>query len=78
MTMTGKYRTAYGDTCPSATLSTTNLMWTDLGSNSGLCCERSMTPPGSWKDPCIAQLKSVYDLQYHFPCMTLNCNTSVL
>jgi len=42
MTMTGEYRTAYGHTCPSSTLSTTDLIWIDLGSNSGLCCERSV------------------------------------
>jgi hypothetical protein len=27
------------ETCPSATLLTTNLTWTGLGSNTGLCCD---------------------------------------
>jgi len=42
MTVTGEYRTAYGHTCPSATLSTTNLISGNLAPNSGLCCERSI------------------------------------
>jgi hypothetical protein len=32
----GKNRSSRGKTCPSATLSTTNLTWTDPGSNPGL------------------------------------------
>jgi hypothetical protein len=33
----GKNRRTRGKTCPSATLSTTNPTWNDLGSNPGLC-----------------------------------------
>jgi hypothetical protein len=36
MKLTGKNRSIRGKTCPSATLSTTNPTWTDLGSNPGL------------------------------------------
>jgi hypothetical protein len=41
---TGRGKQKYwGKTCPSATLSTTNLTWTDLGSNPGLRGERPAT-----------------------------------
>jgi hypothetical protein len=33
------------ETCPSATLSTTNPTWTDPGVNPGLCSERPATSP---------------------------------
>jgi hypothetical protein len=36
MKLTGVNRSTRGETCPSATLSTTNPTWTDLGSNPGL------------------------------------------
>jgi hypothetical protein len=36
MKLTGDNRSTRGKTCPSATLSTTNTTWTDLGSNPGL------------------------------------------
>ena len=36
MKLTGENRSTQGKTCPSATLSTTNVAWTDLGSNPGL------------------------------------------
>jgi hypothetical protein len=36
MKLTGENRRTRGKTCPSATLSTTNLTWTDPGSNPGL------------------------------------------
>jgi hypothetical protein len=31
------------ETCDSATLFTTNITWTDLGSNTGFCAEKLMT-----------------------------------
>jgi hypothetical protein len=40
MELTGENRRTRGKTCPSATLSTTNPTWTDLGSNPG--------PHGVW------------------------------
>jgi hypothetical protein len=44
MKLTGENRsTRGGKTCPSATLPTTNLTWTDPGSNPGLCGERPAT-----------------------------------
>jgi hypothetical protein len=43
MKLTVKNRRIWGKTCPSATLSTTNPTWTDLGSNPALCGERSAT-----------------------------------
>jgi hypothetical protein len=36
MKLTGETEVLGGKTCPSATLSTTNPTWTDLGSNRGL------------------------------------------
>jgi hypothetical protein len=39
----GENRSIRGKSCPSATLSTTNPTWTDLGSNPGLRGERSAT-----------------------------------
>ena len=36
MKLTGENRSTQGETCPSATLSTTNPTWTDPGSNPGL------------------------------------------
>jgi hypothetical protein len=36
MKLTGENRRTRGQTCPSATFSTTNPTWTDLGSNPGL------------------------------------------
>jgi hypothetical protein len=36
MKLTGENRRTRGNTCPSATLSTTNPTWTDPGSNPGL------------------------------------------
>jgi hypothetical protein len=36
MILTGKLKNLGGKTCLSATLSTTNPTWTDLGANSGL------------------------------------------
>jgi hypothetical protein len=38
MKLTGENRSTRRETCPSATLSTTNPTWTDLGSNPGLRC----------------------------------------
>jgi hypothetical protein len=43
MKLTGKNRSTRGKPCPSATLSTTNPTWTDLGSNPGLRGERPAT-----------------------------------
>jgi hypothetical protein len=43
MKLTGENRSTRGETCPSATLSTTNPTWTDPGSNPGLRGERSAT-----------------------------------
>jgi hypothetical protein len=37
MKLTGENRRTRGKNCPSATLSTTNPTWTDLGSNLGPC-----------------------------------------
>jgi hypothetical protein len=45
MKLTGENRSARGKTCPSATLSTTNLTWADTGSNPGL---RGEKPATSW------------------------------
>jgi hypothetical protein len=42
MKLSGENRSTRGKTCPSATLST-NLTWTDLGSNPGLRGERPAT-----------------------------------
>jgi hypothetical protein len=36
MKLTGENRSTRGKTCPSVTLSTTNPIWTDVGSNPGL------------------------------------------
>jgi hypothetical protein len=43
MKLTGKNRSTRGETCPSATLSTTNPTGTDPGSNLGLRGERPAT-----------------------------------
>jgi hypothetical protein len=43
MKLTGENRSTRGKTCPSATLSTTNPSWSDLGSNPVLRCERPAT-----------------------------------
>jgi hypothetical protein len=43
MKLTGENRSTRGKTCPSAILSTTNPIWTDLESNLGLRCERPAT-----------------------------------
>ena len=43
MKLTGENRSTRGNTCPSATVSTTNPIWTDPGSNPGLRGERPAT-----------------------------------
>jgi hypothetical protein len=43
MKLTGKNRSTRRKTCPSATLSTTNPIWTDPGSNPGLRGKRPAT-----------------------------------
>jgi hypothetical protein len=43
MKLTGENRSTWGKACPSATLSTTNPTWTDLGLNPGLRGERLAT-----------------------------------
>jgi hypothetical protein len=43
MKLTGGNRSTRGKTCPSATLSTTNPTWTDLGLNPGLRSDRPVT-----------------------------------
>jgi hypothetical protein len=43
MKLTGENRSTRVKTCPSATLSTTNLTWTEPGSNPGLRGERPAT-----------------------------------
>jgi hypothetical protein len=43
MKLTGENRNTRGKTCPSATLSTINPTWTDLGSKPGLRGERPAT-----------------------------------
>jgi hypothetical protein len=43
MTLTGENRSTRGKTCPCATLSTTNPIWTDPVSNPGLRGERPVT-----------------------------------
>jgi hypothetical protein len=43
MILTGENRSTGGQTCHSATLCTTNLTWTGLGSDLGLRCERLAT-----------------------------------
>jgi hypothetical protein len=43
MKLTGKNRSTRGETCPNATLSTTNPTWTEPGSNPGLRGERPAT-----------------------------------
>jgi hypothetical protein len=43
MKLTGETRSTRGKTCPSATLSTTNPIWTDLGLNPGLRGDRPAT-----------------------------------
>jgi hypothetical protein len=43
MKLTGENRNTRGETCPSATLSTTNPTWTDTGSNPGLRSGRPAT-----------------------------------
>jgi hypothetical protein len=43
MILTRENRSTRGKTGPAATLSTTNLTWTDLGSNPGLDGERPTT-----------------------------------
>jgi len=43
MVLTGDTRISRTKTCPSATLSTTNLKWTDLGTNPGLRGEKPGT-----------------------------------
>jgi hypothetical protein len=43
MKLTGENRSTRGKTCPSATLSTSNLTWTDQGSNPALRSERPAT-----------------------------------
>jgi hypothetical protein len=42
MVLTGETPSSWGGghTCPSATLCITNLSWTGVGSNPGLCAER--------------------------------------
>jgi hypothetical protein len=41
--LTGENRCTWRNTCPSATLSTTSVTWTDVGLNAGLCEERTET-----------------------------------
>jgi hypothetical protein len=43
MKLTGENRSTRRETCPSATLSTTNPTWTDSGSNPGLRGEKPAT-----------------------------------
>jgi hypothetical protein len=43
MKLTGENRNTRRKSCPSATFSTTNLTWTDTGSNPGLCGEGPAT-----------------------------------
>jgi hypothetical protein len=43
MKLTGENRSTRGETCPSATLATTNPTWTDPGSNPDLRGERPAT-----------------------------------
>jgi hypothetical protein len=43
MKLTGENRSTRGKTCTSATLSTTNLTWTDPGSNPDLRSDRPVT-----------------------------------
>jgi hypothetical protein len=43
MILTGENRSTRSKACPSATLSTTDLMWTDLGSNLRFRGERPVT-----------------------------------
>jgi hypothetical protein len=38
--LTGENQRTWRKTCPSPTLSTTNLTWIDMGTNVGLCSER--------------------------------------
>jgi hypothetical protein len=64
MKLTGENRSTRGKTCPSATLSTTNLTWTDPGSNlvpliacngRGLCNEPIPRPVESYRLWCVSQ-----------------------
>jgi len=43
MSLTGENGSALGNSCPIATSSTTNLMWTELGSNPRLRVEGTVT-----------------------------------
>jgi hypothetical protein len=45
MKLTGENRNTRGKTCSTATLSTTNLTWTEPGSKPGLRGERPATNP---------------------------------
>jgi hypothetical protein len=47
MILTGENRRTQRKICPSATLSTTNPTWVDLGFNPGLCGERPVTSANS-------------------------------
>jgi hypothetical protein len=52
MKLTGENRSTREKPCPSATLSTTNLTWTDPGSNPGLRGERpANNRPEPWHGP---------------------------
>jgi len=46
MIMTGENRRAWRQTCPSATISTTNPTWTGLGLNLSLCSDTPETTYG--------------------------------
>jgi hypothetical protein len=74
MKVTGRNRSTLGKTCLSATLSTTNTTWTDLGSNPGLRGERRATNRLSHGTAAIPDcyFKSGYGrfLSYHFQLIT--------
>jgi hypothetical protein len=68
MRPTGENRSTRGKVCPSATLPTTNLTWTDPGSNPGLRGERPATNRLSHGTTVhtLTHLRTCLDLQIKF------------
>jgi hypothetical protein len=59
MILTGENRKTRRETCPSSTLSNTNLTWTDLGRKPGFCGEKPATNLLSYGTALILSLTGI-------------------
>jgi hypothetical protein len=64
MELTGENRSTRGQTCPSATFSTTNPTWTNPGSNPGLRGERPVTNRLSYGTAFLCVTLFFFELSY--------------